>query len=114
MSNVEVKASLLVRNSIFTCSKFDIPFFDILRFPMRTLLLLATVFTVGLPSFVRAQDAKHEVKMDEDTKKATARALEFLAGRQNADGSFTDGPYVHNTAITAYTMLAFMSQGHVP
>src|SRR5207302_2269178 len=51
---------------------------------------------------------------DDNTKKATARALEYLASRQNSDGSFSDGPYIHNTAVTAYAMLAFMSQGHVP
>ena len=43
--------------------------------------------------------------MDEETKKATARALEYLAGRQNSDGSWSDGAYIHNTAITAYAML---------
>ena len=52
--------------------------------------------------------------MDEATKKATAKALEWLATKQNADGSFSDGAYAHNTAITAYAMLAFMSQGHLP
>jgi len=81
---------------------------------MRTPICLASIVVVLFTSSVRAQEARYEVKMDEETKKATARALEYLAGRQNADGSFSDGPYIHNTAITAYTMLAFMSQGHVP
>src|SRR5438105_6930276 len=52
--------------------------------------------------------------MDEETKKATSKALEYRANRQNSDGSWSDGAYIHNTAITAYAMLAFMSQGHVP
>src|SRR5262249_61511575 len=83
---------------------------------MRMLLcvfaILVTLLTAGP---LRTQEAaKQEVKMDEDTKKATAKALEFLAGRQNSDGSWSDGSYIHNTAITAYTMLAFMSQGHLP
>src|ERR1700726_2538576 len=81
---------------------------------MRTPICLATIFVILLTSPLRAQEAKYEVKMDEDTKKATARALEYLAGKQNTDGSFSDGPYQHNTAITAYAMLAFMSQGRVP
>src|SRR5580700_9286491 len=81
---------------------------------MRTPICLATILVVLLTSSLRAQEAKYEVKMDDDTKKATARALEYLAGRQNTDGSFSDGPYIHNTAVTAYTMLAFMAQGHVP
>jgi hypothetical protein len=55
-----------------------------------------------------------EVEMDEPTKKATARALEWLAKQQNSDGSFSDGGYIHNTAITGYAMLAFMAQGHLP
>src|SRR6202050_3601711 len=58
--------------------------------------------------------AQAEVKMDETTKKATAKALEWLATKQNSDGSWSDGSYAHNTAITAYAMLAFMSQGHLP
>jgi len=52
--------------------------------------------------------------MDEQTKKATAKGLEWLARAQNADGSFSDGGYSHNTAITGFAMLAFMSQGHLP
>jgi Prenyltransferase and squalene oxidase repeat len=55
-----------------------------------------------------------EVKMDEKTKKATAKALEWLAAKQNADGSWSTGHYAHNTAITAFALLAFMSQGHLP
>jgi prenyltransferase beta subunit len=81
---------------------------------MRNFVFLATLLVFLLNSSLRAQDTKYEVKMDEDTKKATARALEYLASKQNSDGSFSDGPYIHNTAITAYTMLAFMAQGHVP
>jgi hypothetical protein len=73
-------------------------------------ILISIVVLASLLGTARAQ----EVKMDEETKKATARALEFLANRQNTDGSFSDGAYIHNTAITAYAMLAFMSQGHVP
>lgn len=54
------------------------------------------------------------VRMDETAKKATARALEWLAHHQNHDGSWSDGQFQHNTAITAFTLLAFMSQGHLP
>src|SRR6266700_1846164 len=81
---------------------------------MRIPLFFSTALAFLLTSALHGQEAKQEVKMDEDTKKATARALEYLAGKQNTDGSFSDGPYQHNTAITAYAMLAFMSQGHVP
>jgi prenyltransferase beta subunit len=52
--------------------------------------------------------------MDSATKKATAKALEWLARHQNQDGSWSDAQFQHNTAITAFALLAFMSQGHLP
>jgi hypothetical protein len=55
-----------------------------------------------------------EVKIKGETQKRIDKALEFLASKQNPDGSFSDGPYTHNTAMTAFAMLAFMSQGHLP
>jgi Prenyltransferase and squalene oxidase repeat len=86
---------------------------------MRHLLLPLLLISFVLVPAVRAQEKKEKqekrVEMDENTKKATAKALEWLKDRQNADdGSFSDGAYPHNTAITAYAMLAFMSQGHLP
>lgn len=77
----------------------------LMRFPLFAVFLLAWC---GLPA--RAAD----VKMDEPTKKATAKALEWLAARQNVDGSWSDGRYPHNTAITAFALMAFMAQGHLP
>ncbi len=70
------------------------------------------IVVLCFPLAARAQEKR--VEMDEATKKSTARALEWLKDRQNPDGSFSDGAYAHNTAITAYAMLAFMSQGHLP
>ncbi|MCI0737429.1 MAG: terpene cyclase/mutase family protein [Gemmataceae bacterium] len=58
--------------------------------------------------------ADNTVQMDDATKKSVARGLEWIASRQNTDGSFTDGSYSHNTAVTSFAMLAFMSQGHLP
>jgi prenyltransferase beta subunit len=76
------------------------------------MLVLALVMAAVRPA--SADDAKADVKMDEPTKKATAHALEWLANRQNADGSWSEGRYPHNTAITSFALLAFMSQGHLP
>ncbi|MBM3992690.1 MAG: terpene cyclase/mutase family protein [Planctomycetes bacterium] len=76
-------------------------------------LILSIVFTITSAG-VAAQEKEKKVEMDEATKKATAKALAWLKNRQNPDGSFSDGAYAHNTAITAYAMLAFMSQGHLP
>src|SRR5262245_41715460 len=58
--------------------------------------------------------ARADATIDEETKKAIGRALDWLASKQNSDGSYTDGGYVHNTAITSFAVLAFMSQGHLP
>src|SRR5262245_65700216 len=69
---------------------------------------------IGVALVAIAQSAHADVKMDDATKKATARALEWLARQQNPDGSFSDGGYTHNTAVTSFAMLAFMSQGHLP
>ena len=48
------------------------------------------------------------VKMDDETKKAVDKALKFLAKKQDRDGSWG------NTAITGFTLLAFMANGHMP
>lgn len=76
---------------------------------MTRLLAILAVLVVLTPS-TRAAD----VKMDEASKKATAKALEWLASKQNADGSWSEARYPHNTAITAFALMAFMSQGHLP
>src|SRR5262245_27790418 len=77
----------------------------------RNLLGHLAIVLIGL-AFVPA--ARADVKIDEPTKKATAKALEWLAAKQNSDGSFSDGRYVHDTAMTSFALLAFMSQGHLP
>jgi squalene cyclase len=77
---------------------------------------LQSILVVSLSAGMGAEPAAKtdEVKMDPATIRATARGLEWLAARQNSDGSWSDGRYSHNTAITAFALLAFMSQGHVP
>ena len=55
---------------------------------------------------------KDRVKMDEKTKAAVDRALRWLRSQQAGDGSW--GNNRERTAITAFTLLAFMSNGHVP
>jgi hypothetical protein len=77
---------------------------------MRFRLLVIVALALSLS----AARLHGEAKMDEPTRKATARALKWLADRQNPDGSWTDGPLPHNTAITSFALLAFMSQGHLP
>ena len=52
--------------------------------------------------------AQDEVRIDEPTSEAVARALEWLADRQNSDGSWSDDNYPHNTAITAFALTAML------
>jgi hypothetical protein len=74
-----------------------------------SVILIALFFSAS----VFAQDKKRG-QIDDDVKKATAKALEWLAGQQNKDGSWGDARYPNNTAITGFALMAFMSQGHVP
>ncbi len=79
---------------------------------MRRCLVPALTLLTFLAA--RPAPARAEVKIDDRTQRAINRALDWLAHRQNADGSWTDGRYGHNTAITAFALLAFLSQGHLP
>ena len=81
---------------------------------MRCAIAAAIVLLAGSPLAAQPAAKNDEVKMDESAKKATARALTWLAARQNPDGSWSDGRYAHNTAITSFCLLAFLSQGHLP
>ena len=78
-----------------------------MRFWTAGALLLA----LALPAF---SAEKTKARMDDGVKKATAKALEWLASKQNSDGSWGDSRYPNNTAITGFALMAFMSQGHVP
>jgi hypothetical protein len=71
-------------------------------------------FTLFLALLFHPAVAHADVKMDDATKRAVDKALYWLATRQNADGSFSEGGYQHNTAITSFAMLAFMAQGNLP
>ncbi|MDA1016166.1 MAG: terpene cyclase/mutase family protein [Planctomycetota bacterium] len=55
-----------------------------------------------------------KVRMSRQCEDATKKALKWLAGKQNTDGSWSTEKYQQNTAITAFALLAFMSQGHLP
>ena len=81
---------------------------------MRCIIAAAAALFLASPLAAQSTAKNDEVKMDETAKKATARALTWLAARQNPDGSWSDGRYAHNTAITSFCLLAFLSQGHLP
>ena len=61
-----------------------------------------------------AQSPPPPAKLDEPTRLALEKGLGWLASKQNPDGSWSDGGYAHNTAITSFAVLAFLSQGHLP
>lgn len=73
--------------------------------------LIALIPILLLDSAARSEE---KVRIDAATKKAISKALEWLAKQQNPDGSWSSAQYQHNTAMTAYAILAFLSQGHVP
>ncbi len=79
---------------------------------MRFFFSLLLTAALSLAAFTPALRA--EAKMDQETKKAVKKALEWLAKRQNTDGSWSESRYPHNTAITSFAMLALMSQGNLP
>jgi squalene cyclase len=83
---------------------------SLFKFSLRLLVGgVALVILSRLPA-----PAAEKVQLDATTKKATAKALQWLAAQQQADGSWSESRYPHNTAITAFALMAFMSQGHVP
>jgi hypothetical protein len=77
--------------------------------------LTASIVSLLVISVFWSPRANADVKMDGETKKACDRALKWLAKVQSkVDGSWSDGGYQRNTAITAFALLAFMSQGNLP
>jgi squalene cyclase len=75
------------------------------------LVLLPAAPALSAP---KPKDKKDDVKMPDNARKATSRALAWLAKQQNSDGSWSEARYPHNPAITSFAVLAFLSQGHVP
>jgi len=84
--------------------------------PMRwcALPLLAVAVAASGASAAPAAKKGGEVKMTDAGRKATARALAWLARQQNNDGSWGEPRYPHNPAITSFALLALLSQGHLP
>jgi prenyltransferase beta subunit len=76
---------------------------------MKFLAVLAILSLVAAPAM-----ADEKPKIDDDVKRSTLKAYEYLASRQNNDGSWGDPSYPNSTAITGFALLAFMSQGNLP
>src|SRR6202040_2305177 len=82
--------------------------------PMRSLLVSVLTTSLLAGSALASPKDKDEVKMPDNARKATDRALAWLATKQNSDGSWSDSRYPHNPAITAFALLAFLAKGHLP
>jgi hypothetical protein len=52
--------------------------------------------------------------IDEATDTAIKKGLDYLASRQQEDGSFAGGGYSRNVAVCALTGMAFMASGSTP
>jgi len=64
-----------------------------------------------------APSAENNALVDEMTPELTAsieRGLAYLAQQQNEDGSFGDGNYAQNVAITSLACIALMGDGNLP
>lgn len=66
------------------------------------------------PPGLGAQNAALASEITPALDEAVARGLEYLATEQGPDGSFGQGRYGRNIAVTALACLAFMADGNVP
>ena len=78
--------------------------------------VVAWLFVVGcLTAAVAAQESADEQRQLTRVEAAVDRGLEYLAGQQEAGGSFPTGVSGKpNTGVTALCLLAFMGRGHAP
>ena len=64
--------------------------------------LVLTTFLLAAGK-TRSKDAD-EVKVPDNARQATARALAWLAKQQNSDRSWSEARYPHNPAITSFAL----------
>ncbi len=75
-------------------------------------LLLATALFAADPRGVGL--AQENVAIDEKTAAVIRGALKYLASEQQANGSWIEHNEKYVTAMTGYTLLAFMATGNLP
>jgi hypothetical protein len=82
---------------------------------------LAGLALASFPRFAAAQgggaelgELDSEERIDDATDKAIQKGLDYLAGRQQEDGSFAGGGYSRNVAVCSLAGMAFMSSGSTP
>jgi hypothetical protein len=77
-------------------------------------LTLITTFICPRPSFAQTKGEQRVAvaRLSPEVRSAITRGLEYLAGRQNDDGSWGDTR--NPVAETSLTLMAFMLKGYVP
>ncbi len=76
---------------------------------------LTTILVLGTPAVSHGDTFDPEDRALVRVEAAVDRALEYLAGRQDASGSWPQGVSGKpNTGVDALCLLAFMGRGHVP
>lgn len=81
---------------------------------MKTILVILAMLVAPLAA-LRADDAPTALTQTEDrVDKALDKALAFLAGQQQANGSFSAQAVPNSTAIASLSIMAFLAKGHTP
>jgi len=78
------------------------------------LLLSLLLATIGFGEPRGAGVGQERVTVDEKTAAVIRGALKYLASEQQSNGSWTEHNEKYVTAMTGYTLLAFMATGNLP
>lgn len=82
--------------------------------PSLSILVLLLVTTSFAASPSGAGLGQERVTVDEKTTAIIRGALKYLANAQQSNGSWTEHNEKYVTAMTGYTLLAFMATGNLP
>ena len=93
-----------------------------MQFSRRWIIARALAGTLGWAAWPNATFAQAMADseprppnfFDVRTRAAADRGLDFLAARQNEDGTFGGGPYSRNLAVCGLAGMAFLAAGHQP
>src|SRR5690606_1632611 len=82
-----------------------------------SLLSVLSALALGAPAAAQDEGAENNALENEITPELDAsvnRGLAWLAREQHEDGSFGEGGWGRNVAVTSLAALAFMADGHLP
>ena len=88
-------------------------------FVLRILLMVCAVIrgsseVLAQSATARSFESRGGEFVTPQTQKAIDRGLQFLANRQQGDGSYPATNYKRNVAVSSLAGMAFLSAGHVP